>query len=96
LLAEAFNALNRNNRRVVITDDGFTSTGTDFTQIDKTIGIKHFPALLSPACQPVGSYASVRSTPDSAGRAIHFLMRMPDFLVHMKDGAVHPLTDKAV
>jgi hypothetical protein len=44
LVAEAFNALNRDNRRVVITDDGFTSTATDFTQIDKTIGINHFPA----------------------------------------------------
>jgi hypothetical protein len=44
LVAEAFNALNRDNRRVQITDDGFTSTATDFTQIDKTIGINHFPA----------------------------------------------------
>jgi hypothetical protein len=44
LMAEAFNALNRDNRRVEITDDGFTSTSTDFAQIDKTIGINHFPA----------------------------------------------------
>ena len=32
LVAEAFNALNRDNKRVVITDDGFTSTATDFVQ----------------------------------------------------------------
>jgi hypothetical protein len=44
LVAEAFNALNRDNKRVVITDDGFTSTATDFVQLDKTIGIKYFPA----------------------------------------------------
>jgi hypothetical protein len=29
---------------VVITDDGFTSTATDFVQLDKTIGIRYFPA----------------------------------------------------
>ena len=44
MIAEAFNALNRDNRRVLITDDGFTSTATDFAQIDKTIGINNFPA----------------------------------------------------
>ena len=44
LVAEAFNALNRDNKRVVITDDGFMSTATDFVQLDKTIGIRYFPA----------------------------------------------------
>jgi outer membrane receptor protein involved in Fe transport len=44
LMAEAFNALNRENKRVFISDDGFTSTATDFVQLDKTIGINHFPA----------------------------------------------------
>jgi hypothetical protein len=44
LIAEACNALNRDNKRVVITDDGFTSTATDFVQLDKTIGIRYFPA----------------------------------------------------
>ncbi len=43
-VAEAFNALNRDNQRVIITDDGFASTATDFVQLDKTIGINHFPA----------------------------------------------------
>jgi Carboxypeptidase regulatory-like domain/TonB dependent receptor len=44
LVAEAFNALNRDNQRVRITDDGFTNTATDFIQLDKTIGIRYFPA----------------------------------------------------
>lgn len=44
LVAEAFNVLNRDNKRVVITGDGFTSIATDFVQLDKTIGIKYFPA----------------------------------------------------
>ena len=44
LVAEGFNALNRDNRRVTITDDGFTNTATDFVQLDKTIGISYFPA----------------------------------------------------
>jgi len=44
LVAEVFNALNRDNRRVTITDDGFTSTATDFIQLDKAIGIRYFPA----------------------------------------------------
>src|SRR5262249_36498741 len=39
LAIEAFNAMNRDNRRVTITDDGFNSTATDFVQADKTIGI---------------------------------------------------------
>lgn len=44
LVAEAFNAFNRDNQRVVITDDGFNSTATDFVQLTKAIGIKYFPA----------------------------------------------------
>ena len=44
LVAEAFNALNRDNRRVTITDDGFTNTATDFIQRYKAIGIRYFPA----------------------------------------------------
>jgi hypothetical protein len=44
LVAEACNAMNRDNRRVTITDDGFANTATDFVQLDKTIGIRHFPA----------------------------------------------------
>jgi len=43
-VAEAFNALNRDNQRVIITDDGFASTATDFVQADKAIGIRYLPA----------------------------------------------------
>ena len=52
LVAEAFNALNRDNKRVVITDDGFTSTATDFVQLDKTIGIRYFPAYFQKPTKP--------------------------------------------
>jgi hypothetical protein len=44
LVGEVFNALNRDNRRVTITDNGFTNTATDFIQFDKAIGIRYFPA----------------------------------------------------
>ena len=44
LIAESFNLFNRDNQRVIITDDGFQSNGTQFTQLDKTIGISTFPA----------------------------------------------------
>jgi hypothetical protein len=44
-VVEAFNALNRDNQRVIITDDGFTSTATDFVQYSKTLGIQYFPGI---------------------------------------------------
>jgi hypothetical protein len=44
LMAETFNALKRDNRRVEEHRYGFTSTSTYFAQIDKAIGINHFPA----------------------------------------------------
>ncbi len=43
LAAESFNLFNRNNRRVLITQDGFQSAGTQFVQTDKRIGINIFP-----------------------------------------------------
>lgn len=71
LMAEAFNALNRDNRRVQITDDGFTSTATDFAQIDKTIGINHFPAYYR---RPANLSAVTRAyAPDSIGVAFDLL-----------------------
>jgi hypothetical protein len=70
-MAEAFNALNRDNRRVQITDDGFTSTATDFAQIDKTIGINHFPAYYR---RPANLSAVTRAyAPDSIGVAFDLL-----------------------
>lgn len=44
LVAEAFNALNRDNRRLKISDDGFQNTAGQFVQIDNSPEISHFPA----------------------------------------------------
>ena len=43
-IAEAFNAFNRDNQRMIISDDGFQNSAGQFTQWDKTIGINTFPA----------------------------------------------------
>jgi hypothetical protein len=43
-MVESFNLLNRNNRRVQITQDGFQSNSAQFVQTDQTIGINIFPA----------------------------------------------------
>lgn len=69
LVAEAFNALNRDNRRVTITDDGFTSTATDFVQLDKTIGIRYFPAYYQ---RPANL---TRATSAYAPRQIQFALK---------------------
>jgi hypothetical protein len=70
LVAEAFNALNRDNKRVTITDDGFTSTATDFVQLDKHIGIKYFPAYYQ---RPANL---TRATSAYAPRQIQFALRL--------------------
>lgn len=44
LVAESFNLLNRDNQRVLITQDGFQTNSTQFVQISNIIGINHFPA----------------------------------------------------
>jgi len=44
LVGESFNLLNRDNRRVLITQDGFLSNSASLVQTDKRIGINHFPA----------------------------------------------------
>jgi len=44
LVGESFNLLNRDNRRVLITQDGFQSNSASFVQTDKRIGINYFPA----------------------------------------------------
>ncbi|MGA1999615.1 MAG: TonB-dependent receptor [Terriglobales bacterium] len=55
-LAESFNLLNRANRRVDISDDGFSNTAASFVLGDVTVGAKQYPAsfrasqgFLSPA-----------------------------------------------
>ena len=44
LVAESFNLLNRDNQRVLITQDGFQTNSAQFVQTSKLIGINHFPA----------------------------------------------------
>ncbi len=44
LMAESFNLLNRDNKRVQITQDGFVSNAAQFVHTDKAIGINIFPA----------------------------------------------------
>ena len=70
MVAEEFNALNRDNQRVTITDDGFTSTATDFVQLDKTLGIKYFPAYYQRAAN------LTKATSAYAPRQIQFALRL--------------------
>ncbi len=44
LVAESFNLLNRPNRRVEISDDGFLNAAGQFVPLDKTVGTAHYPA----------------------------------------------------
>jgi Carboxypeptidase regulatory-like domain/TonB dependent receptor-like, beta-barrel len=44
LIVESFNLMNRDNRRVQVTDDGFQNTAGQFVQVDNRIGINIFPA----------------------------------------------------
>ena len=69
LVAEVFNALNRDNQRVTITDDGFTNTATDFIQLDKAIGIRYFPAYYQ---RPANL---TRATSAYAPRQIQFALK---------------------
>ena len=43
-MAESFNLLNRDNQRVQVTQDGFTTNSAQFVQTSKFIGINYFPA----------------------------------------------------
>ena len=66
LMAESFNLLNRDNRRVQITQDGFQSNSAQFVQTDKTIGINIFPAQYRvPSSFPAG-HRRLRSAADPA------------------------------
>jgi hypothetical protein len=60
LMAEAFNSFNRDNKRVDITDDGFSNSAASFVQSDSVIDSKHYPAqyrLLNGFLVPTNSYA---------------------------------------
>jgi len=43
VMAESFNLLNRDNKRVTITDDGFVGSAGDFVLGDKLVGASHYP-----------------------------------------------------
>jgi len=43
LMAESFNVLNRDNRRVTITDDGLVGSAGDFVLGDTLVGATHYP-----------------------------------------------------
>ncbi|HET7442486.1 MAG TPA: hypothetical protein VFJ47_14375, partial [Terriglobales bacterium] len=47
LMAESFNLLNRDNKRVQITDVGFLNSAGHFVKYDKRLGINHFPAYFA-------------------------------------------------
>lgn len=59
-LAEAFNILNQQNKRVAITDNGFLSSAAQFVPLSKKIGVKSFPAHFrndSSFLKPTSAYA---------------------------------------
>jgi len=60
MLAESFNLFNRNNKRVDISDDGFTNTAAQFVALDKTVNNRTYPAYysrLTSFLSPNNSYA---------------------------------------
>lgn len=60
LLAEAFNAFNRDNKRIDSSDDGFADSAANFVQQDTVINSRHFPAQyrnIDGFLRPTTSYA---------------------------------------
>ena len=60
LSAESFNVLNRVNRRVTISDDGFENAAASFVEQDKAAGGKRYPAhfrVSSKFLTPTNAYA---------------------------------------
>jgi len=70
LVAESFNLLNRDNQRVLITQDGSQSNSAQFVQTNKLIGINYFPAQYrSPA-------SFLRATDAYAPRQIQVALKL--------------------
>ena len=60
LLAESFNLMNRANKRVDISEDGFLNTAANFVQSDVTVGGKQYPASFRQSrgfLSPTSAYA---------------------------------------
>jgi TonB dependent receptor len=72
LMAESFNLLNRDNKRVQITQDGFISNSAQFVETTNTSGINIFPAQYRVPSSFL-RHRRVRSATDSVGAEAHFL-----------------------
>jgi hypothetical protein len=70
LVGESFNLLNRDNRRVVISEDGFRSTSAQFIQTTKQLGISYFPAHYQVPRNPV------RASDAYAPRQVQLALRL--------------------
>lgn len=60
LMAEAFNTFNRDNKRVDVTDDGFSNSAASFVQYDTVVNARHYPAqyrVLNGFLVPTNAYA---------------------------------------
>jgi hypothetical protein len=60
LMAESFNLFNRDNKRMDITDDGFTNSAGEFVLGNKTIGGKPYPGYYTSSSRflvPTSAYA---------------------------------------
>ncbi len=60
LLAESFNVINRTNRRVDLTDDGFANSAATFVVGNTVVGNKRYPArfrMIGGFLQPTNAYA---------------------------------------
>jgi hypothetical protein len=70
LLAECFNLFNRNNKRIISTDNGFYVTGADLVPYSAVIGSRHYPAYIR-------QYTNILSTNSSyAPRQLQLAMRL--------------------
>ena len=60
LMAEGFNVMNRDNKKITSTDNGFSTTAADFQQGEWVLGSRMYPAryvLNSQFMQPQSSYS---------------------------------------
>jgi len=70
LIAEAFNLLNRDNKRLDITDNGFSTTAANFVQTTKTVNARQYPAhyeVMNGFLKPTTAFAP---------RQVQFALRM--------------------
>ena len=73
LEAESFSLLNRGNKHVQITEDGFMANAPEFVKTDKTIGINNFPAKHLVPLQLSACHRWVRAAPHPTRTEVDFL-----------------------